>query len=115
MAYDFDRVINRQGSDSAKWGEYDDDVLPLWVADMDFPSPQPVIDALCERTRHGVFGYGIEPPELREVVAERLQRLYGWRVSSEALQFLPGVVPGFNLACQAVTTPGDGAKVVSVK
>ncbi|HUT18465.1 MAG TPA: PatB family C-S lyase [Anaerolineae bacterium] len=111
MAYDFDKIIDRRGSDSVKWGRFDDDVLPLWVADVDFLSPQPVINALRERVEHGVFGYGTEPSELREVVVERLQRLYGWRVSPEALEFLPGVVPGFNLACQAVTTAGDGVLV----
>ena len=111
MAYDFDKIIDRCGSDSVKWGCYGDDVLPLWVADVDFQSPQSVIDALRERMDHGVFGYGTEPSELREVVVERLQRLYGWQVSPEALAFLPGVVPGFNLACHAMTTPGDGVLV----
>jgi len=108
---DFDKIINRRGSDSVKWGWFADDVLPLWVADVDFLSPPPVLDALRERVGHGVFGYGTEPSELREVVVERLQRLYGWHVSPEALLFVPGVVPGFNLACQAVTTPGDGVLV----
>jgi len=84
MTYNFDKIINRRGSDSVKWGWFDDDVLPLWVADVDFLSPPPVLDALRERVGHGVFGYGTEPP---------------------------GVVPGFNLACQAVTTPGDGVLV----
>jgi len=111
MAYDFDRVIDRRGSDSVKWRCYDSDVLPLWVADMDFPSPEPVIRALRERVEHGIFGYGIEPPELREVIVERLQRLYGWQVSPNALVFLPGVVVGFNLASHAFASPGDGVLV----
>ena len=111
MTYDFDKIIDRRGSDSVKWGWFGEDVLPLWVADTDFLSPQPVIDALRQRVEHGVFGYGTEPAELREIVVERLQRLYGWQVSPEELEFLPGVVPGFNLACQAVTTPGDGVLV----
>jgi len=111
MAYDFDRIVERRGSDSAKWGRYDEDVLPLWVADMDFTSPEPVIRALHERVDHGVFGYGLEPPEFREVVVARLQRLYGWQVSPEALLFLPGVVTGFNLACRALASPGGGVLV----
>jgi cystathionine beta-lyase len=111
MTYDFDQIVERRGSDSVKWGWYDEDVLPLWVADMDFRSPEPVIHALHERVEHGLFGYGLEPPELREVIVERLQRLYGWQVSPEALVFLPGVVTGFNLACRAVTSPGEGVLV----
>ena len=111
MIYDFDRVIERRHSDSVKWGLYDEDVLPLWVADMDFPSPEPVIRALRERVEHGVFGYGMPPQELREVVADRLHRLYGWHVSPEALFFVPGVITGFNLACRAVTSPGQGVLV----
>ena len=111
MAYNFDKVVDRRGSDSAKWGRYDEDVVPLWVADLDFPSPEPVIRALCERVEHGVFGYGLEPPELREVVVSRLQRLYGWQVSPEALFFVPGVCTGFNLTCQAFASPGEGVLV----
>jgi len=60
---------------------------------------------------HGVFGYCLAPPELREVIVERLARLYGWTVSTEDLVFTPGVVPGFNLAARAVTSPGDGMLV----
>ncbi len=111
MGYDFDRLINRRGSDSEKWDHYGEEVLPLWVADMDFLSPEPVIRALCQRVEHGVFGYGREPPELRGVMVERLHKLYGWQVSPEALLFLPGVVVGFNLACRALTSLGDGVLV----
>jgi len=111
MPYDFDRPIDRRGSDSIKWHEYGEGVLPMWVADMDFPSPEPVIRALRQRVEHGIFGYGMEPPELREVIVERLLKLYGWHVSPEALVFIGGVVPAFNLACHAVTSPGDGVLV----
>jgi cystathionine beta-lyase len=112
MTYDFDRHIDRRHSDSVKWRQYAEDVLPLWVADMDFVSPDPVIRALHERVSHGVFGYVTrDQPELRQVVVERLRRFYGWRVSPEALVFLPGVVTGFNMACRAVTSPGDGVLV----
>lgn len=111
MACNLDQVVDRRGSDSVKWGYYDGDVLPLWVADMDFTSPEPVLRALRERVEHGVFGYGTAPSELCEVVVERLQRLYGWRVSPEAVVFVPGVVVGFNLVCQALASPGDGVLV----
>jgi cystathionine beta-lyase len=108
---DFDQRINRRRFQSTKWHRYDRDVLPMWVADMDFRSPEPVIDALRERIDHGVFGYGVAPPRLREVIVERLQRLYSWGVSPEDLIFLPGVVTGFNLVCHAVTHPGQGVLI----
>lgn len=108
MTYDFDGRTNRRRSDSLKWNQYDDDVLPMWVADMDFRAPDPVIRAMHERVDHGVFGYGWVPPDLGEVIVERLQRLYDWQVSPEALVFLPGAVTSFNLACHAMGAPGDG-------
>jgi cystathionine beta-lyase len=111
MTYDFDQPIDRRHSESAKWHRYDEDVSPMWVADMDFMSPEPVIRALRERVEHGVFGYGMDPPELRQVIVDRLQRLYGWQVSPEALVFMPGVVTGFNLVCHAVASPGDGVLI----
>ena len=83
----------------------------MWVADMDFQAPQPVIRALEERVEHGVFGYGRAPDQLREVIVERLEKLYDWHVSPEDLVFLPGVVPGFNLACHAFTSPGEGVLI----
>ncbi|MFO7917545.1 MAG: PatB family C-S lyase [Anaerolineae bacterium] len=108
MGYDFDDWIERRGTDSLKWGRYGDDVLPLWVADMDFRSPEPVIRTLKERVAHGVFGYGMEPSDLRESIVERLQRLHGWTVAPEAILFMSGVVTGFNLAALAVASPGQG-------
>jgi len=111
MSYDFDRLIDRRHTDSDKWCFYGDEVLPMWVADMDFLSPEPVIRALRERVEHGVFGYGIDQPELRKVIVDRLECLYGWHVPHEALVFVPGVITGLNLACRAVTSPGDGMLV----
>jgi len=108
MTYDFDQLIDRRVTPCAKWRRYDDDVLPLWVADMDFVSPEPVTRALRERVEHGIFGYDMEPPELRPVIVDRLQRLYGWQVAPDTLVFVPGVVTGFNLATHAITSPGDG-------
>jgi cystathionine beta-lyase len=107
-AHDFDTVVDRRSTESNKWHKYPADVLPLWVADMDFPSPPPVIHALSERVAHGFFGYGVEQPEFFEVIVDRLQKRYGWSVSAEAIVHLPGVIPGFNLACRALASPGDG-------
>ena len=108
MAYNFDQVIDRRATESVKWHHYGEDMLPLWVADMDFVSPEPVVRALRERVEHGVFGYPQEPRELREAVVEWCARRYGWQIQPDWLAFVPGVVVGFNLACHAVTSPGDG-------
>ena len=109
MGYDFDEVISRRGSDSAKWGRYasDPDVIPAWVADMDFACPPPVLEALRGRVDHGVFGYAYPPAELIEVTLARLRRLYDWSVDPEWLVVQPGVVPGLYLACQCAGEPGD--------
>jgi cystathionine beta-lyase len=98
---------DRRKSDSVKWNLYGDKVLPLWVADMDFTSPPEVIDALHERVRHGVFGYAAESRILAELVVDRMQRFYAWKIEKEDVLLLPGVISGFNLVCQAVTQPGE--------
>lgn len=109
--FDFDRLPARRDSDSNKWRKFPADVLPLWVADMDFASPPAVVAALRARVEHGFFGYLVERPELQEVVAERVGKRYGWRVEPEAVMPLPGVIAGFNLALRALTQPGDGLLV----
>jgi len=111
MPFDFDQVLDRRSSDSTKWRKYGPDVLPLWVADMDFRCPEPVLSALHRRVEHGIFGYGQEPPELRSELVEHLQRFHNWEISPEWLVFVPGVVSGFNVACRALTRPGDGLLV----
>ncbi|NLE46455.1 MAG: putative C-S lyase [Chloroflexi bacterium] len=111
MHCDFDRTIDRRHSDSAKWCRYEEDVLPLWVADMDFAAPPAVIDALRERVHHGVFGYCRQPSELNEVIQARLAQLYDWRVRAEDIFLIPGVMRGVNLACHAVGQPGDDIMV----
>src|SRR2546430_16605844 len=110
MAYDFDRVIERRLTESSKWRKYGEDVVPLWVADMDFASPESVVGALRERVEHGVFGYGynLERSPLHDLFADRLQKLYGWRVEPDAVVLIPRVIPGFNVACRALTSPGGG-------
>jgi len=111
MHYDFDQIIDRRHSDSEKWRYYGDDVLPLWVADTDFRAPEPVIEALRRRVEHGIFGYGGEPAELRQVFVSRMKRLYDWDIRPEDLIFTPGVVVGFNLACEVVAPAGGGVLI----
>lgn len=98
---------DRRQSDSLKWGLFGNDVLPLWVADMDFTSPPKVIKALHERVEHGVFGYAQESRELKEVITARMDKLYRWKITPDDVILLPGVVSAFNLVCQAVTKPGE--------
>jgi len=99
----FDTPIDRRGSDSFKWGKYAGrDILPLWVADMDFAAPPAVLAALHRRIEHGVFGYGGPWPSLTESVLAHLQDEYSWSIEPEWLVWLPGLVTGLNVACRAV-------------
>ena len=104
---EFDRIIDRRSSESIKWNLHGEDVLPMWVADMDFSSPPPVVEALRRRVEHGVFGYAKEPDKLRGVLVERMARLYDWRIQPDDILFFPNVVVSFNLVSHALTSPGD--------
>jgi cystathionine beta-lyase len=107
----FDTCPPRRGTGSFKWDLFDEDCLPMWVADMDFRSPEPVIQALKERVEHGVFGYTMEPKDLKSVLVERMQKLYHWTITEEDIQIVPGVVLGFNLAIQGINQPGEGVLI----
>ena len=107
MAFSFDQVVPRRGTGSVKWDLYPADVLPMWVADMDFASPEPVLQALQTRVAHGFFGYPAHAHQLAEVICERMARLYNWLVTPEQISFLPSLVSGINLVCRAVGAPGD--------
>ncbi|MGB4595739.1 MAG: MalY/PatB family protein [Anaerolineaceae bacterium] len=104
---DFDRMFDRRHSDSVKWNVYDENVLPMWVADMDFMSPPAVLEAMHKRVEHGIFGYGIAPESLYAAVIEHQRKKYNWTISKPEISFVPGIVPGFNLAIRAVCKPGD--------
>ncbi|MEN9936559.1 MAG: hypothetical protein RLZZ387_3138 [Chloroflexota bacterium] len=105
--FNFDQIIERRGTGSAKWEYFPEDVLPMWVADMDFPSPEPVVRALQERVAHGFFGYESHPARLAEVICERMARLYQWSVTPDQIVFLPSLVTGINVVCRAAGSPGD--------
>ncbi len=113
MKSQFDKVLPRRGTDSLKWSRYGNDVVPLWVADMDFRAPKPVLDALEARVGQGIFGYGIDLPELKEEVCDRLYRQQNWKVTPEMILFLPGLVCGLNVVCRAVGQEGDRVMVNS--
>ncbi len=108
QTFDFDSVIDRSGTDCFKWGMFDDEVLPMWVADMDFQAPPAVLDALHARVSHGIFGYTGPSPELREIIVQRMQERHNWTIQPEQILFLPGMVLGLNVVAQAVGKPGDG-------
>lgn len=109
MAFNFDQWVDRSHSDSVKWDKYRDrDIIPLWVADTDFPSPPAIIDALQQRVAHAVFGYGHPSPALIEVFSQRMLERYSWRINPEWLIFLPGLVCGLNLCVRAFTAENEG-------
>ncbi|WP_343504302.1 MalY/PatB family protein [Alloyangia pacifica] len=99
---------DRRGTDSNKWRRYDADVLPLWVADMDFAADPRIAEAIRERLDHGVLGYGRATEGQREVLVRAMLRDHGWRIEPEWLVFLPGVEGGFNMGLSAFTSPGGG-------
>lgn len=111
----FDTLIDRSNSDSVKWGRYKgSDIIPMWVADSDFPVAPGIAEALQRRIEHGVFGYAEAPKELIEIIIERMARLYQWQIKPEWLVWQPGVVNGLNLACRIAGSSGDGVLTPSV-
>ena len=104
----FDEVIDRANTASLKWDRYGSkDVIPLWVADMDFRAPPAVVQALQARVAHGVFGYTLVPPELVDAVLADVQNSFGWNIQKDWLVWIPGLVSGLNIACRAVGNEGD--------
>jgi len=104
----FDSVVTRNGSDALKWDLYKgQDVLPFWVADMEFAMAQPIQDALRERLNHPILGYTVAPDDLPTLVIDFLQEHYQWDVDPDWIVWLPGVVCGLAASCQAYGKPGD--------
>lgn len=112
IPFDFDHLPDRRGTSSSKWGKYTGrDVLPFWVADMDFDTAPGILDALRARLDRGVLGYTETPMSAVEAAQAWLLREYGWRVDPEWVVFIPAVVAGFNMAAQAVGERGDAVLV----
>lgn len=112
MKYDFDKIIDRSGSGDLKHGVLKerygrDDLIPLWVADMDFDTPPFVVDAIKKRMEHPIFGYTMEPKEYWPTVGKWIADHHGWNVQREWLTYVPGVVKGIGMAINALTQPGD--------
>jgi cystathionine beta-lyase len=108
MNFDFDHPPERRGTDSQKWQKYADrDVLPMWVADMDFTAPPAVIEALQRRVAHGIYGYARPVPTQVAAVVENLATLHGWSIDPEWIVWLPGLVVGLNLTAAVAAGPGE--------
>ncbi|MDD5083094.1 MAG: pyridoxal phosphate-dependent aminotransferase [Dehalococcoidales bacterium] len=112
MKYDFDKVIDRRQTGCAKWDMVesifgDKDVLPMWVADMDFPVAAPITEAIRRRAEHEIYGYTVPGASVIESVVERVWQKYGWKIQPEWVVFTPGVVPALHVAVRAFTHPGD--------
>lgn len=108
MLFDFDRQIPRRGTDSYKWDSAaDENVLPMWVADMDFRTAPAIIDALRRRVEHGIFGYTRVPDSYYEAVTGWFGRRHGWSVDREWIIYTSGVVPAVSAVIKALTKPGD--------
>jgi cystathionine beta-lyase len=106
MPYDFDIAIDRTESSSTKWQKFGADVLPMWVADMDFAAPAFIFESLQDRLNHPILGYTDRPESLLNAFLDWLGFYYGWHIPRDWVVFVPGVVPGLNLACQ-ISQPGD--------
>ncbi len=106
MSFQFDTLFDRRPTDSLKWNRYPADVLPLWVADMDFAAPPAVTEALRNRCDHPIYGYGANFPGLVEAIQAHMRQHFEWDVPAEAIVYVPGVIVGFNIAAQMVALPG---------
>lgn len=108
MNYDFDEVIARRGTGSYKWDTpAEEDVLPLWVADMDFRAAPAVVEALRRRVEHGIFGYTHVPSAYYDAVTGWFARRHGWNIAKEWIIYTSGVVPALSAVIKALTVPGD--------
>ncbi|MGC6369757.1 MalY/PatB family protein [Pseudomonas sp. K2I15] len=107
MSFDFDKIHSRLGTGSTKWSRYPQDVLPMWIADMDIAAPPAVLQALHQRLDQQILGYSVACDGVREAIVADLWAKYAWRVQPDELLFLPGVEPGFNMALHAFVQPGQ--------
>ena len=106
--FDFDHVPERRDTDSQKWQKYAGrDVLPLWVADMDFTSAPAIIEALHRRVEHGIFGYARPVKSTVDAVVDAIGQRYGWSIDPSWIVWLPGLVVGLNVTAQAFAQPGE--------
>ena len=107
MEFDFDTPIDRHGTASVKWNKYGSrDIIPMWVADMDFACAPAVVEALRRRVDHPIYGYSEPPPGLVDATISHLENEYGWKIQPEWIVWLPGLVVGLNVVCRAFGREG---------
>lgn len=114
MKYNFDEIVSRRHTCSYKWDSApsgEKEVLPLWVADMDFRTAPVIVEALERRVRHGIFGYVRVPDAYYESVARWFARRHGWKMETDWIIYTSGVVPAISAVIKALTVPGDGVVV----
>ena len=111
--YNFDEIIDRRGSNCAKWDSVAEGVLPMWIADMDFRTAPAVTEALRRRTEHGIFGYTHLPQAYYDAVCGWFSRRYGWRIDPQTILYTSGVVPAVSVTLKAMTRPGDRVAVLT--
>ena len=112
MVYNFDKIIDRKGTGAVKFDAIEkvfgkDDLLPLWVADMDFETPDFIVEAMKERLEHPIFGYPTELPDYRPSICDWIESHHQWKIQKEWLCFIPGIVKGIGIAINALLEKGD--------
>jgi cystathionine beta-lyase len=122
MKYNFDEIINRRGTNSLKWDagpllkkigfteKFDEDTIPLFLADMDFAIPRPVLKALHKRVDQQIFGYTTQTSsqEYNDAIKNWFSRRFDWEIQDEEIVYCPGTVHALNVAVKAFSKPGDG-------
>ena len=107
MNFDFDCIIDRRNTLSCKWDMAEKDVLPMWVADMDFKTSPRIIEALEKRAQSGIFGYSVYTDDIYEAIIGWFKRRHGWEIKKEWIQFSPGIVPALHAFSRIFTKPGE--------
>lgn len=114
MKYDFDEIIERRGTGSVKWDESPSaDVIPMWVADMDFKAAPAILEAIRKRAEHGVFGYALVEDEYYDAIISWFQRRHQWTIRREEILYTTGVIPAMSCAIKALTMPGEKVLILS--
>ena len=114
MKYDFDELVVRRGTGCVKWDESpDDEIIPLWVADMDFKAAPAIQEAIRKRAEHGVFGYTVVEDDYYDAVISWFQRRHDWTIRREEILYTTGVVPAMSVAIKALTMPGEKVLILS--
>ena len=114
MKYNFDEIVERRGTHCVKWDESpSDDVIPLWVADMDFKAAPQILEAVKKRAEHGVFGYTVVEEDYYVAVINWFRRRHNWRIHREEILYTTGVVPAMSVAIKALTMPGEKVLILS--